>query len=133
MDNAHYTVDFRDTKISISSPTQLQEFMDREESILKKIVEKIKEVGANVIFCQKGIDDTVQFYLAKEGIYACRRVAKSDMENLSMATSGKIVSNTNELKDSELGKARIVEEIKQGNESMTYVRGFLCPLASNLP
>jgi len=71
-----------ETKISVTSPSQLQEFMDREEKVLKDMVEIIKTSKANVVFSQKGIDDVVQYYLAKEGIYACRRVAKSDMENL---------------------------------------------------
>src|SRR3989338_9383619 len=91
-----------EAKISISSPNQLQDFMDREELILKKIVEKIKKSTANVIFCQKGIDDVVQYYLAKEGIYACRRVAKSDMEKLARATGARIVSNLSELSAPEL-------------------------------
>jgi archaeal chaperonin len=121
-----------ETKISITNPDQLQDFVNREEQMLKEIVSKIKFSGANVIFCQKGIDDTIQYYLAKEGIYACRRVAKSDMENLSRATSGKIVSNINELKDSELGRARVVEEIKQSNESMTYVKGCENPKALSI-
>jgi len=118
-----------DTKISISSPTQLQSFMDREEAVLKDIVEKIKNSGANVIFCQKGIDDVVQYYLAKEKIYACRRVARSDMENLAHATGGKIISKLNELHESDLGKSEVVEEIKQGDESMTYVTGCQDPRA----
>ena len=112
-----------DAKISINSSTQLQEFMEREERVLKDMVEIIKHSGANVVFCQKGIDDVVQFYLAKEGIYACRRVAKSDMENLARATGGKIVNNVNELDDIELGKAKFVEEKKHGDESFTYVTG----------
>jgi thermosome len=111
-----------ETKIEITSPNQLEEFISREERILKKIVEQVKSSGANVIFCQKGIDDVVQYYLAKEGIYACRRVAKSDMESLSKATGGKIITNLNELSENELGKARIVEEIKHGEEAMTYVK-----------
>jgi archaeal chaperonin len=121
-----------ETKISITSPDQLQDFVNREEQMLKEVVDKIKFSGANVIFCQKGIDDVVQYYLAKEGIYACRRVAKSDMENLSRATSGKIVSNINELKDSELGKARVVEDVKHGNESMTYIQGCENPKALSI-
>src|SRR3989344_3427307 len=112
-----------EAKISISSPNQLQDFMDRQELILKKIVEKIKKSTANVIFCQKGIDDVVQYYLAKEGIYACRRIPKSDMESLSKATGGKILTNLNELSENQLGKAEIVEEIKQGEEAMTYIKG----------
>ena len=118
-----------DAKISITDPNQLQDFVNREEVILKQMVEKIKLSGANVLFCQKGIDDLVQYYLAKENIYACRRVAKSDMENLSRATSGKIISNLNELTDSQLGNAQLVEEIKQGEDSMTYIRGCNNPKA----
>jgi len=118
-----------EAKISITEPSQLQSFVDREEQMLKEIVNKIKLSGANVIFCQKGIDDVVQYYLAKEGIYACRRVAKSDMENLSKATGGKIVSNLNELKPIELGKAKIVEEKKHGDEGMTHIKGCENPKA----
>ena len=118
-----------EAKISVSSPSQLEDFLSREERILKNIVEKIKNSGANVIFCQKGIDDVVQYYLAKEGIYACRRVAKSDMENLSRATSGKIVTSLNELTNNELGRAKIVEEIRHGEEAMTYVQGCENPKA----
>jgi thermosome len=112
----------KETRISITSPNQLQEFLDRDERMLKQIVQNIKISGANVIFCQKGIDDMVQYYLAKEGIYAARRVARSDMENLARATGAKIVTSLNELGIKELGKARIVEEVKHGDESMTYVR-----------
>jgi thermosome len=121
-----------DAKISVTSPEQLQDFVNREEIVLKKIVEKIKMSGANVIFCQKGIDDVVQYYLSKEGIYACRRVAKSDMESLARATGGKIVSNLNELSDGELGKAQVVEEVKHGDEAMTYVSGCENPKALSI-
>jgi len=110
-----------ETKISITNPNQLEEFFEREEKILKNIVEKIKSSGANVIFCQKGIDDVVQYYLGKEKIYACRRVAKSDMESIARATGAKIVSNLEELSENDLGKAGIVEEIKHGEEAMTYI------------
>jgi len=118
-----------EAKISVTSPTQLQEFLNREEFLLKEMVRKIKISGANVIFTQKGIDDTVQYYLAKEGIYACRRVAKSDMESLAFATGGKIVSNLNELGEEELGIALVVEEIRHGEEAMTYVKGCENPKA----
>jgi thermosome len=118
-----------EAKISISSPEQLQDFVNREEILLKEIVQKIKMSSANVIFCQKGIDDIVQYYLAKEGIYAARRVAKSDMESLARATGGKIVSNLNELSENELGKAEFVEEVKHGDEAMTYVQGCENPKA----
>jgi len=118
-----------ETKISVSSPEQLQSFIEQEEKILKDMVSKIQNSGANVVFCQKGIDDIAQYYLAKRGIYACRRIAKSDMEKLARATSGKIVSNLNELSQEQLGKAKIVEEIKKGDESYTYVRGCINPKA----
>ncbi|MFA5856248.1 MAG: thermosome subunit alpha [Candidatus Pacearchaeota archaeon] len=118
-----------ESKITITTPSQLQDFLNREELMLKEMVIKIKESGANVIFCQKGIDDVIQYYLAKEGIYACRRVAKSDMDTLSYATGGKIVSNLKEISSSDLGKAKIVEEVKQGFEGMTYVKGCENPKA----
>ncbi len=121
-----------DAKISVTSPTQLQEFMDREEKILKDIVDKIKSINANVIFCQKGIDDVVQYYLAQEGIYACRRVTKSDMENLSRATGGRVVSKINELNEDVLGKAEKVFEVKQGDDAMTYVTGCENPKALSI-
>ncbi len=118
-----------ETKISVSSPEQLQSFIEQEEKILKSMVEKIKASEANVIFCQKGIDDIAQYYLAKSGIYACRRIAKSDMEKLAQATSGKIVSNLNELSQEQLGKAKVVEEVKRGDSSYTYISGCSNPRA----
>ncbi|MDD5193253.1 MAG: thermosome subunit alpha [Candidatus Nanoarchaeia archaeon] len=121
-----------ETKIEITNPNQLQDFLNREEIILKQMVEQIKSSGANVIFCQKGIDDVIQYYLSKENIYACRRVPKSDMESLSRATGGKIVSNLNELSEKELGKAEIVEEIKTGEEAMTYIKGCENPKSMTL-
>jgi len=114
-----------DTKISISSPEQLQQFLDQEEKILKDMVDKIKKSGANVAFCQKGIDDVAQYYLTKASILATRRVSKSDMEKLARATGGRIVSNLNELSNAELGKAAEVAEEKEGDESLLYIRG--CP------
>lgn len=121
-----------EAKLAITSPEQLQDFVNREETMLKEIVEKIKAVGANVIFCQKGIDDVVQYYLGKSNIYACRRIPKSDMESLARATGGKIISNLNEFSESELGKADLVEEVKHGDESMTYVQGCQDPKAVSI-
>ena len=118
-----------DTKISISSPDQLQSFLEQEERTIKNMIEKIKMSGANVVFCQKGIDDFAQFLLAKEGIYTCRRVSKSDMEKLAKATQGKIVNNLNELTGNEFGNAEIVEEVKHGEDTLTYVRGCRNPKA----
>ncbi len=118
-----------DARISISSPDQLQNFVDQEERMLKEMTEKIKNSGATVVFCQKGIDDIAQYYLAKTGIYACRRVAKSDMEKLARATKGKIISNLNELTPEQLGKAKEVDEVKKGDDVFTYVKGCENPKA----
>jgi thermosome len=118
-----------DTKISITSPEQLQNFVMQEERDIKAMIEKVKLSGANVVFCQKGIDDFAQYLLAKEKIYACRRVARSDMEKIAKATGGKIVSNLNELSPFELGNANIVEEVKYGEDTLTYIRGCQNPKA----
>lgn len=116
-----------DTKISITSPEQLHNFVEGEEFEIRKMVDRILISGANVVFCQKGIDDFAQYLLAKEGIYACRRVAKSDMEKISKASSGKIISNLNEISPNYLGEAEIVEQIKKGEENFTYIRGCKNP------
>ena len=118
-----------EARISITSPEQLQGFVEQEEQLLRKMVDKIKESGANVIFCQKGIDDIAQYYLAKSGIYACRRIAKSDMEKLARATQGKILSNLSELSSEQVGNAMLVEEVKNGDEAMTHVKGCQNPKA----
>jgi thermosome len=118
-----------DTKISITSPEQLHGFVAQEEREIKEMVEKIKNSGANVLFCQKGIDDFAQYLLAKEGIYACRRVSRSDMEKIAKATGGRIVSNLNELSPFEMGDAKIVEEVSHGEDTLTYIRGCQNPKA----
>jgi len=118
-----------DTKISISSPEQLQGFLNQEEATIKSMIEKVKSSGANVVLCQKGIDDFAQYLLSKEKIYACRRVARSDMEKISKAIGGKIVSNLSELGQSELGSAQKIEEVKHGEDSLTYITGCQNPKA----
>ena len=118
-----------DTKISISSPDQLHNFLSEEERVIKEMVEKLKTTGANVILCQKGIDDFAQFLLSKEEIYACRRVAKSDLEKVAKATGGKIVSSLSELTPFELGNAATVEEVKHGDDIFTHVKGCQNPKA----
>ena len=118
-----------DTKIQVTSPEQLQSFIDQEEKTLKRMVEKIKETEANVVLCQKGIDDVSQYYLSKENIFAARRIKKSDMELLAKATGGRIVSNINELSKQDLGFAETVKEVKEGEEGMTYVTGCRNPKA----
>ena len=118
-----------ETRISITSPEQLQSFVTREEELLKSMVQKIQGVGANVVVCQKGIDEIAQYYLAKAGIYSLRRVPKTDMQKLSRATGGKIVSNLRELAASDLGYSAIVEEVREADDGMTYVRGCKNPKA----
>jgi thermosome len=112
-----------DAKIQITDPSQFQMFLANEENILKKMADRTAEVGANVVFCQKGIDDLAQHFLAKKGIYAVRRVKKSDMEKLAKATGAKIVSNIEDLSVDDLGKAGRVEEKKIGSDMMTFVTG----------
>ena len=110
-----------DTKIQISDPKQLEGFLEQEENMLKRMADIVIKSGANVIFCQKGIDDLVQHYLAKAGIYAARRIKKSDMDALERATGAKVVSSLKELTENELGTAGLVRELKIGDEDMTYV------------
>ncbi len=119
----------RETRISISSPEQFQSFIAQEQEVLLSIVNKIKEVGANVVFCQKGIDDVAQFFLAKKGIYAVRRIPKSDIRRIAKATGGKIVSKIEEISEEDLGFAEIVEEKKIGEDKTTYITGCKNPRA----
>jgi thermosome len=118
-----------DAKISITDPEKLQAFLDMEENMLKKLVQTITKSGANVLFCQKGIDEVVQYLLAQQGIYACRRVKKSDMKNIARATGASIITNVNDLSEKQLGKAGLVEELKIGEEHMTFVRECKNPKA----
>jgi len=116
-----------DAEIRIRSPDAIKAFLDQETEMLRKMVERIKNAGANVVFCQKGIDDIAQHFLAKEGILAVRRVKKSDMEKLSRATGGKIVTNLADLKEEDLGRAELVEERKVGEDKMVFVEGCKDP------
>src|SRR3989344_3628016 len=104
-----------DTKVQIDDPNKMQAFLEMEEKILKDMVEKIKNSGANVVLCQKGIDDLVQHYLAKHSIYAARRIKKSDMESIAKATNATIITKLNDLTERDLGKAGIVEARKVGD------------------
>ncbi len=116
-----------DAKIEITDPSQMQSFLDQEEKMLRAMVDKVTSAGANVVFCQKGIDDLAQHLLAKKGVYAARRVKKSDMEALSRATGAMIVSNLQDLSAKELGFAGGVEERKIGDEDLTFVVGCKNP------
>jgi len=118
-----------DTKISISSPDQFTSFLNQEDAMLKAKVDAIKNSGANVLFVQKGVDELVQYYLAKAGIYAVRRVAKSDIQSLAKATGARIVSKLSEIGGDDLGYASYVEERKDGEEGMTYIMGCKNPKA----
>ncbi|MCD4739613.1 TCP-1/cpn60 chaperonin family protein [archaeon] len=108
-------------EIRITSPDQLQGFLEQEGKMLKGMVAQVKESGATVVFCQKGIDDVAQHFLSKEGIVAVRRVKKSDMENLARATDAKIVTNIKDLTSIDLGSAGIVEERKISGDDMIFV------------
>lgn len=108
-------------EIRIKDPSQMKAFLDQEESMLQNMVTKVKASGADVIFCQKGIDDMVQHFLAKEGIIAARRVKESDMEKLARATGGRIVSDLEDLKKDDLGSAGLVEERKIGDDKLIFV------------
>jgi len=121
-----------DARIQINDPTQLQSFLDEEESMLRKMVEKIKKSGANVLICQKGIDDIVQYLLAKEGIYAVRRASESDIKKLAKATGARIISNLDDLNKTDLGYAGIVEEKKFGDDKFTFIMKCKNPKAVSI-
>ncbi|MCJ7562340.1 MAG: TCP-1/cpn60 chaperonin family protein [Thermoplasmata archaeon] len=118
-----------DAKIEITDPSQLHAFLDEEENMLKKMVETVKKSGANVLFCQKGIDDLAQHFLSKAGVYAVRRVKKSDMEKLAKATGANLVTKLDDLKADDLGVANMVEEKKIADDKMTFVTGCKNPKA----
>ncbi|MDI6888595.1 MAG: thermosome subunit beta [Methanocellales archaeon] len=121
-----------DAKIEITSPEQMQAFLAEEERMLKSMVDAIKGSGANVVFCQKGIDDLAQHYLAKAGILAARRVKESDMKKLAKATGAKIVSNIQEVSKNDLGYAGLVEERTIGEDEMTFVEKCKNPKAVSI-
>ncbi|MEM0224267.1 MAG: thermosome subunit alpha [Desulfurococcaceae archaeon] len=116
-------------KINITSPEMIKAFLDEEAKMLKEMVDKIAEIGANVVVCQKGIDEVAQHFLAKKGILAVRRVKRSDLEKLERATGGKIVSSIRDLKPEDLGYAELVEERKIGNDKMVFIEGCKNPKA----
>lgn len=119
-------------EIQISSPDQLENFLDQEEEMLKGMVEKIVDSGADVVFCQKGIDDIAQHYLAKEGIMAVRRVKSGDMEKLARATEGKVVTSLDDLSEQDLGYAGSIENRKVGGEDMMFVKDCKRPKAVSI-
>ena len=116
-----------DAKINIDSPEQMEAFLKEEERMLQEMVDKIAAVGANVVICQKGIDDAAQHFLARKRILAVRRVKKSDMEKLSKATGGRIITNLDDMTEADLGYAALVEERKIGDDKMVFIEGCKHP------
>ena len=121
-----------DAKINISDPTQMKSFMDEENRVLKNMVDKIADAGANILICQKGIDDIAQHYLAKQNILAVRRVKQSDMEKLTKATDGRIVANIEEITKSDLGNAGLVEERAVEEDKWVFIEKAKNPKAVTL-
>ncbi len=118
-----------DAKINIESPEQMEAFLKQEEGMLREMVDKLASIGANVVLCQKGIDDMAQHFLARKGIMAVRRIKKSDMEKLAKATGGRVVTNLDAITSADLGYAEVVEERKIGDDKMTFVEGCKHPKA----
>ena len=118
-----------DAKINIESPEQMEAFLKQEEGMLREMVEKIAKVGANVVLCEKGVDDMVQHFLARKSMLTVRRIKKSDMEKLAKATGGKIVTNLEAITTADLGYANLVEERKVGDDKMTFIEGCKHPRA----
>jgi thermosome len=121
-----------DSKIHIESPDEMQAYLDQEEQMLRDMVKKVKDAGVNVLLCQKGIDDMVQHFLAREGILAARRLKKSDMEALAKATGAKIVTSVDDLSKGDAGYAATVEERKIGDEKMLFIEGCRNPKAVSI-
>ncbi len=121
-----------DAEIRITDPSQIRAFLEQEEEILKKMVDKIASTGANVVICQKGIDEVAQHFLAKKGILAVRRVKRSDMEKLEKATGGRIISNIDDMTPDDLGEAELVEERKVGEDKMVFIEGCKNPKAVSI-
>jgi len=118
-----------DAKINIESPEQMDAFLKQEENMLKGMVDKILNKGANVVICQKGIDDLAQHFLARKNVLAVRRVKKSDMEKLAKATGGKIITSLDDMTKRDLGFAELVEERKIADDKMTFIEGCKNPRA----
>ena len=116
-----------DAKINIETPEQMETFLKEEENMLRDLVDRIAKTGANLLICQKGIDDMVQHFLARKGISAIRRAKKSDMEKLAKATGGKVVTSLEDITKKDIGYAELVEERKIGDDKMTFIEGCKNP------
>jgi len=118
-----------DAEIRVTDPEMLQKFIEQEEKMIKEMIDGLVNAGANVVFCQKGIDDLAQYYLAKAGILAVRRVKQSDIEKLAKATGARIITDLRDIRTEDLGEAELVEEVKIGEDEMVFVRGCKNPKA----
>jgi chaperonin GroEL (HSP60 family) len=121
-----------DTKLNINNPSQMQKFLDEENNMLKSMVDKILSAGANVILCQKGIDDMAQHYLARAGVLAVRRAKESDMSKLSKATGATMITNIDEITSNDLGYAQIVEERHVETDKWVLIEGCKNPKAISI-
>ena len=119
-------------EIRITDPTQMQMFLEEENRMLKTMVDKLHDVGANVLICQKGIDDIAQHYLAKHGIMAVRRVKESDMIKLSKATDGRVISNLDDLTEKDLGSADLAHQKKVESDKWVFIEGCKHPQSVTL-
>ncbi|HUK50826.1 MAG TPA: thermosome subunit beta [Terriglobales bacterium] len=118
-----------DAKININSPDQMKQFLDEEEMMLREMTDKVEKSGANVVFCEKGIDDLALHFLAKKNIMAIKNVSSGDMEKLAKATGGTILASTKDVAADALGEAKLVEEVKIGDDKLVYVRDCKDPRA----
>ena len=121
-----------EAKLNISSPNQIKSFMEEESQLLKEMVDKIKSTNANVVLCQKGIDDIVQHYMGKEGMLAVRRIKESDMSKLAKSTGGRIVGSVNDLSNTDLGSAQNVEEKRVEEDNWVFIEGCKNPKAISI-
>jgi thermosome len=121
-----------DAKLNINNPSQMQKFLDEENNMLKSMVDKILSAGANVVLCQKGIDDMAQHYLARAGVIAVRRVKESDMSKLAKATGATMITNIDEITSNDLGNAQLVEERHVETDKWVFIEGCKNPKAISI-
>jgi archaeal chaperonin len=121
-----------DAKLNINNPSQMQKFLDEENNMLKSMVDKILSAGANVVLCQKGIDDMAQHYLAKAGVLAVRRVKESDMSKLAKATGATLITNIDEIASNDLGNAQLAEERHVETDKWVFIEGCKNPKAISI-
>jgi thermosome len=121
-----------DAKLNINNPNQMQKFLDEENNMLKSMVDKISSAGANVVLCQKGIDDMAQHYLARGGMIAVRRIKESDMSKLAKATGATMITNIDEITSDDLGNAQLVEERHVETDKWVFIEGCMNPKAISI-